>query len=447
MAFYERVRKAACVLAFASAVIGAAALDSFSGTVELATGVTMLEEHKLAPILSENFSLVGQVRIADFAQVRFDVSAYAPNFFPGAFFNAQDSHKQQPSSPAAFFHANELSFTFQQWLSCYSLFVGVFEPFGTNDFMRAQLGTPSFASLLVQKRFGSEGAALYPSPGFGVSYAQRLDAPLAWAAYAGITERDYDKVYAHGERDPAYVPDFAGTEKITKLDFDVRAAGAFPLVSFDASFGLGIPKQTLSRKKIPLPDNSGNQQRLLLRGWELRGGLSVLAGNSYVQSVLVQAAVPHFWVGKVTANTPHPETTVDDIFFLLEPRFALDPLRFVITTYSAPESVYNGEENDSGLFYITEPLGMNVAVFAEPYSAARDVTDRIGVNVTFASKKTLSGRSVAAVGERGFGIYAAPFCSFAVFGGTLDAAARVDVCGLSVWQDSFEMRLGYRAAF
>ncbi|WP_238580267.1 hypothetical protein, partial [Treponema endosymbiont of Eucomonympha sp.] len=156
------------------------------------------------------------------------------------------------------------------------------------------------------------------------------------------------------------------TEKITKLDFDVRAAGVFPLVSFDASFGLGIPKQTLSRKKIPLPNNDGNQQRLLLRGWELRGGLSVLAGNSYVQSVLVQAAVPHFWVGKVTTNTPHPETTVDDIFFLLEPRFALDPLRFVITTYSAPESVYN-EENDSGLFYITEPPGMNVSFFAAPY--------------------------------------------------------------------------------
>ncbi|WP_162502713.1 hypothetical protein, partial [Treponema endosymbiont of Eucomonympha sp.] len=113
MAFYERVRKAVCVLACASVVIGAAALDSFSGTVELATGVTMLKEHKLSPILSENLSLVGQVRIADFAQARFDVSAYAPNFFPGAFFNAQDSHKQQPSSPAAFFHANELSFTFQ----------------------------------------------------------------------------------------------------------------------------------------------------------------------------------------------------------------------------------------------------------------------------------------------------------------------------------------------
>uniref|UniRef100_UPI000AD69E01 hypothetical protein n=1 Tax=Treponema endosymbiont of Eucomonympha sp. TaxID=1580831 RepID=UPI000AD69E01 len=127
-------------------------------------------------------------------------------------------------------------------------------------------------------------------------------------------------------------------------------------------------------------------------------------------------------------------------------RFAIDPLRFVITTYSAPESVYN-EENDSGLFYITEPLGMNVAVFAEPYSAARDGTDRIGANVTFASKKALSGRSVTVEGERGFGIYAAPFCSFAVFGGTLDAAARVDVCGLSVWQDSFELRLGYRAAF
>lgn len=95
----------------------------------------------------------------------------------------------------AFFSLDELSFAYRYGidnnLGQVSLFLGEYESFGTDVFLRRYLGTKEVSPDILTKEFAVDKISIIPIDGFGLSLNTKYQAPIATAFYLSYTQEDY----------------------------------------------------------------------------------------------------------------------------------------------------------------------------------------------------------------------------------------------------------------
>lgn len=370
--------------------------NHFSGFAGIAGNMGADDDGKFQ--LTTDAFFAGQFDLLGRFQLRTGASIRTENLFTNEFL------QNVPS----FFSVDELSLTVRlpsQEVSHYlALFAGEYESIGSDLFLQRQFGILPVASRVSETWLGLNGTTIYPFEGFGGSYVLRLKTPQALGAYFYVNEK----------------------EDLRHMNFDTRFAGVFPLVTLDLSVGIGFPVET--------KDSSGENVVLLIRKMELHTGVTSVIGNEHTASLFFQ-----FGLNKVIFNPDEAEKVLklSDLYFLIEPRFKVDFMNFHFTMFNMPQRLMDD------LFFISNPLGCNLAIFAENLHA--------GIfNFTVGAHLTLSAYGMTLdnfnnITSQNISLKLAPFAETPFGTGTLMTRFTIDFMRFSEIHKSMKFTLGYKS--
>jgi hypothetical protein len=233
----------------------------------------------------------GQFDIADFVFVRTSLAALGTNVIKDSIAGVSLSGDYYG------FSIDEISlslhFPVLSTMHYLSLFVGNnFESPGTDSYLGKYFGTSPISSSLIQNRLSHNGVPLYPTPGYGLAYHVKLPIDLM-ASLSGIVPIDLTEGYS---------------------SFDVRAAGVYSSFSFDAFAGVNLQ---FNNKTIDTA--------------QYHVGFTGFYSHTDVWGIFLQAGIKNNMKGKL------PELfNVKNLYVVLEPRFAIGPIKFDVTLFSLP---------------------------------------------------------------------------------------------------------------
>ncbi|HPX25463.1 MAG TPA: hypothetical protein PLG87_01550, partial [Treponemataceae bacterium] len=194
------------------------------------------------------------------------------------------------------------------------------------------------------------------------------------------------------------------------LNIDLRFAGAWPAITLDFAAGFTLPFEKT--------DSNEEKVILLIRRADLHTGISMLIGSSYTSSLLFQAGLI-----KLIFNPNEEEEekvlAFKDVYILIEPRFVAKNVGFAFSLYNIPPEV------SERLFYISNPLGVNVSIYSSNIQI-------LGKPSQFGAHITLSvPESTIQITPDMLNLQVAPFATMNIGGGKLDAAVMCNVLGIT----------------
>ncbi|MCR5763648.1 MAG: hypothetical protein K6G00_09745 [Treponema sp.] len=358
----------------------------------------------------------GQINFFDTLIFRSEFSIETGNIFAGNIF---ESTERSPS----FFKLQEVSATYKfntSSLKHYiSIFYGEYEPIGSDIFLQRQFGITKISSHLTETWQGINGGSINHFYGGGISYAVRLEQPIAFGTYLYKNHNDY------------YNQD--------SINMDLRIAGAFPMLTFDASSGISLSSGST--------EGTLDEYALIIREASFHGGFNFLIGNSSeLISIYSQAGFSNliFAPGKDN-HRDDTEQALDELYFLIEPRVNLRQLSFALTFFNIPYS-----KLQSGAYeYIHNPMGISATVSTN-YFHLGDLNYTMGMHATL----TLSDRPIKSAINDGIwkrNFYISPYANFPLFGGELSSSLTINCTQLfkfnKNWFSSVDYRLGFRSQF
>ncbi len=212
------------------------------------------------------------------------------------------------TNPNSFFTLEEISATYKFSLgntaNYAAVFIGNYEPIGSSIFLQRQFGVKSIASSLTESWHGLNGASIYKMDGKGAAYTIKVNQTLALGTYI------------YGTKD----------ETLDCINTDIRAGGVFDKVVFDSIFGFGFPmERTLNDEKV----------LLLVRTLTMHGGASVLIGNSYDNSLFIQAGVRNIFFDAKKSSTTK-KNDISNIYLFIEPRFVVEVAQLDLAFFMLP---------------------------------------------------------------------------------------------------------------
>lgn len=314
----------------------------------------------------------------------------------------------------AAFQIDELSLLFRQpalnAVNYESVFMGTYEPIGSDIFLRRYFGIQPVASHLMESWLGLAGSVIYPVFGMGVADVVKFSAqPIAAGIY----------VYLNHEAEESYV-----------FNTDARFACVYRFFTFDFAAGIGAP----------LNSNHKDDAFIAIDTVYWRGGINMLIGNNYTTALFVQAGVSEIPFRKENEVFEFDEQKA---YILIEPRFKAKGFQMNISAFSLPE------ETVDKMIFIGDTLGANVEVFTDNlYIKNKIFTFGINGAITFSGKTFMDLQDAASLFDK-YAIVSAPYLATGFYSGELRTMLQVrltDIIENKIYS-AFTLNIGYKTQF
>lgn len=343
----------------------------------------------------------GQINLTKNLLLRAEVSIDTGDLIDASVFNPIDS----------IFQIDEISLVWKQSVgeltNYLSIFVGGFEPIGSDAFLRHHFALPSITSKLTDNWLGANGSTIHAQKSVGASEViQWNGAPIAFGINININHA-LDDSYA-----------FNGS---------LRFATALPYFIFDLQGGVGIPM-------IESDNSFATVNRIYLSA-----GLNCLLGNRYTGGVFMQAGLQDL---PIESGDTDLDIAEDSVYYIFEPRF------FGRRASAAISLFYFPEPSIKSLSYGTYSTGAVLDVFSNDVTIKARIY-RFGAAVGMSFPKLFSDFEDFKDIDKAFDIYSAtvsPYFEADLGQGTLRLMLKLDV-GAIVEGDgekSFQVSLGYK---
>ena len=194
----------------------------------------------------------GQFNLSDNLMVRGEFTVKTSDLIEKSVFKEIDTK----------FQIDELSLTFRssgfELTNYLSLFIGTYEPIGSDIFLRRYFGINPIASRLTESWLGTAGSVIYPLIGAGLGDVLHFSSqPIAIGFYA----------YVNHELNDSYV-----------FNIDARIGMVYRYMKLDFSTGIGAPLNT----------KYYNDAFIVVNKLYWRAGINLLLGNPRNFSMYVQ---------------------------------------------------------------------------------------------------------------------------------------------------------------
>lgn len=347
----------------------------------------------------------GQFNLSDNLMVRGEFTVKTSDLIEKSVFKEIDTK----------FQIDELSLTFRssgfELTNYLSLFIGTYEPIGSDIFLRRYFGINPIASRLTESWLGTAGSVIYPLIGAGLGDVLHFSSqPIAIGFYA----------YVNHELNDSYV-----------FNIDARIGMVYRYMKLDFSTGIGAPLNT----------KYYNDAFIVVNKLYWRAGINLLLGNPRNFSMYVQTGASEIPFSK---NNKKISFSNVKTYILIEPRLNISALNFALAAYSLPSDTV------SSLLFIDDTLGSALNIYTDGFH----INNRIfvfGVNTSFSfpEKKLTDLKDFPSFFPDNFNIGIAPYISTKVLNGNLNLMAKVNVMDIvrGKWFRGLGISLGYKTQF
>lgn len=301
---------------------------------------------------------------------------------------------------------------FQNLSNYFSVFMGTYDPIGSDVFLQRYFDIESIASKLTDSYLGLQGSILYPHFGLGFSDILKLHSlPFAFGGYMYINHENL---------------------KYFVFNMDLRAACVFPYFTMDFAGGIGAPLVNKYR---------GEDVIFAIDTLYWHAGTTILLGNNYTNSLFIQAGL---YNASFTAKNNAFIVDSDDIYLLFEPRFYGNNFHINFSIYSLPEKTV------AELLYVDNTMGIDTNFYTDAAMIGSQVFT-IGGHLSFSliDKNIFDISNIAGLLENGYDITLAPYISTNFLSGQIHlkfSFKAMEVTRTSI-ANAFSIDLGYRTTF
>ena len=347
----------------------------------------------------------GQFNLSDNLMVRGEFTVKTSDLIEKSVFKEIDTK----------FQIDELSLTFRssgfELTNYLSLFIGTYEPIGSDIFLRRYFGINPIASRLTESWLGTAGSVIYPLIGAGLGDVLHFSSqPIAIGFYA----------YVNHELNDSYV-----------FNIDARIGMVYRYMKLDFSTGIGAPLNT----------KYYNDAFIVVNKLYWRAGINLLLGNPRNFSMYVQTGASEIPFSK---NNKKISFSNVKTYILIEPRLNISALNFALAAYSLPS------ETVSSLLFIDDTLGSALNIYTDGFHINNQIFV-FGVNTSFSfpEKKLTDLKDFPSFFPDNFNIGIAPYISTKVLNGNLNLMAKVNVMDIvrGKWFRGLGISLGYKTQF
>lgn len=384
------------------------AAPSFSGSIGGSAGGDLnvpLNGDKAQGTIPLAAYAAAQVNLTNWAIARGEIAAWASNLAFNDIFADSDANVR----------LNELSLVLQRRAftatNYFSVFLGAYEPIGSDAFLMRHFGIEPISSRLAKSYTSLAGSPIRDSKGAGASYIVNFDkAPIATGA----------SFYFSKNKDNDWA-----------INLDARFALATNLATLDFLVGVGSPLQDTYKNKDVV---------LVIDTITLHGGINFLAGSKYTHGLLIQAGLEDI----VVKGSNGSGFNGDEIRFLFEPRLMFNTFNFTLTAYSF------SEKSVKELAYLRDPLGACFTFYKDNIEGKRgDIS--VGIHSIFSLKGITISDIVQSknLGNAIYNAYITPYIEIPLSGiASIETIAQVGVLDLTGNQTlAFRLTLGGRKTF
>lgn len=397
-----------CASACFCAVQNMYAAPFFSGYAGIKDDVTSdPDSSSFDPVMTAQAFFAGQIAFSPNFLVRTELSVQTADILKAGLFKDTD----------ATFCIDELSLTYRHQLlntsQYFSLFLGTYEPIGSDLFLQRQFGIKPISSHITESWLGLHGSVVYPFYGAGGSYVIHFDkAPIASGIY----------IYENHEND----------NDDAEMNVDFRIASVMQYFTVDFAAGLGAPLET---------KNGDANVILLINTLYLHTGINMLIGNSYTSSLFLQGGFANL---PVRAEDTSTKLDSSDIYLIAEPRLVTRQFQAHLTMFSFPQ------ETADKLVFIDDTFGFNLALFTDNlYVRNTNVTFGFNTTLSFPGKNFLDlSDKLALFDNDGYNVRVSPYVALPVMTGTLHLMLQATITDFirgESWPSALEFNIGYKA--
>ena len=394
----------------------------FTGTIGIG-GKVQPEPEKFPNFLMDSY-FAGQFDLSQNLFLRTSFSMYTTeSIFKDITFKNTES----------IFNLDEISLTYRgsfgQVSHLLGVYLGEYNPVGSDVFLQRQFGIPSFASRLTESICGISRAKIYNMSGIGGSYLVKLPKNIALGAniYYNKTEN-----FETPEED----------DSAESFNTDFRLASAGRLGAIDLSFGLTMPM-----KRELLLDNGDTQKVILLvERADMHAGLTAFLGSSNSSSLLFQAGFTKLIIDPNEEDN-EKVLSLNDVYILVEPRFVSNSMCFSLSLFNMPK------ETRENLFYVDNPVGISVSLYT-PWISLSGKKSQFGLMTTLSSSDSLDKFLIQQESEEddeeklsNLGLHISPYGIIYLGGGKLNFSLNVNAFNIKDWDsllNNISLIAGYK---
>ena len=322
------------------------------------------------------------------------------------------------------FQIDELSLimraNLQESTNYFSLFMGTYDPIGSDVFLQRYFGIEPISSMLTNSYMGLAGSILYPHFGIGISDVIKFyNKPIATGGY----------FYLNHEPDNA----ISDTKGLYVLNADLRFATVLRYFTCDIAGGIGFP---LSDKKKEYSEDLIIAIDKLY--WHM--GATMLIGNNYTTSLFIQAGL---YNASFTGKKGSFDWAAENIYLLFEPRFVFNNCHLNFSIFSLPTATV---EN---LLNVEDSLGFDVNFYAEDILlGSQNFTFGGHLALSLKDKTLKDFNDMSNLMSNGFNLNITPYMTTEFLSGQLHAQVNINFMeiGKNI-NDAFSVDVGYRTRF
>lgn len=314
-----------------------------------------------------------------------------------------------------------------------SLFMGNYEPIGSDLFIQRQFGIEPISSTFTTSWQGIEGSSIIPSYQTGISYVFHPAGNYA-IEFKGFKNSSDENTLAAG----------ITSEHTDGIDFAARYAGLFDRATIDMQVSVDLP---LEKK-----DSNGNDVFLLIKKVRLNGGFSLLLGNRYTTSLFLQGGYDGY---VINGDDTDKDFSVKNIYAFFEPRFSTSRFNMGIAAFNIPSKSAVSMTYLKNLVYenpnAESIFGLNLNIYSDKlYFDSTNYT--LGIHATWAmtddDAETLLDNKSKIAEKLLHEFKLTPYTSINILGGSLSASITLNCYNLITdFTHSLSGNIGFKTSF
>lgn len=391
------------IILFSSSLYASSFFSGYTGAKLNYSGNKQSEKYN--PDLKLQAFFAGQFNYSENIWSHIELSIDTGDFLNESLFHETES----------LFQIDELSLIFRANLGnfsdYFSIYMGTYEPIGSDVFLRRYFSINPIASKLVDSYLGLSGSIIYPQFGLGISNIIKMNTtPAAFGTYLYVNHED---------------------EKFYVLNADLRGACNFRFFTCDLAAGLGFP----------LANNyQGSDVLVAVDKAYWHAGTTILIGNDYTQALFLQAGINNasFKLGGEVKLLP------SDFYLLFEPRFIAQTTHINISIFSLPPKTIEK------LIFVDDTLGADLHIYTQDIMLGKSHFT-LGSHFSFSliNKTFLDFGDITNILSNGFNINITPYISTQLFSGELHIQSVLKIMDFVKGNigNGISVDVGYRTSF
>lgn len=314
-----------------------------------------------------------------------------------------------------------------------SVFMGNYEPIGSDLFLQRQFGIEPISSAFTTSWQGIEGSSIIPSYQTGVSYVYHPQSNYA-LEFKGYKNSSDENSIAGG----------LSTNHTDGIDFAGRYAALFDRATVDLQLSVDLP---LEKK-----DANGDDVFLLIKKIRLNGGFSLLLGNRYTTSLFLQGGYEGY---VINGDSSDKEFSIKNVYAFSESRFSTSRFNMGVAVFNIPVKSAVSMTYLKNIVYENPSaesiFGANVNIYSDKlYFDSTNYT--LGIHATWVmtdddAETLLDNRSqIAEKLLHEFKL--TPYTSINILGGSLSASVTLNCYDLITdFSHSISGNIGFKTSF